>query len=171
MKNLVYAIFALCSGFISLSAHAEIERFERVTPGIFRGGQPASSTDFASLKQAGVRTVIDLRIPSEENIQAEDQVVTGLGMIFRSYPMQQWTYPNANEVGQILADMNNSQLQPVFIHCHEGRDRTGMMIALERVLYENVPAQQAQTEWESFGFKPTSFPELEKFFQDHTQGH
>lgn len=44
--------------------------------------------------------------------------------------------------------------RPLFIHCEDGRDRTGTMVALYRVAAEGWTIKQAYTEARTIGYWP-----------------
>ena len=61
--------------------------------------------------------------------------------------------PNDNEVDDILAKMGDPSLQPVYVHCTEGVDRTGLIIALYRVIEQGWAPKDAHDEMMAHGFK------------------
>ena len=115
---------------------AAINRFSRVDAGIYRGAQPQVVSDYQFLKASGVNTIINLR-ETPTDVAAEAMVAHELGFIFRSYPIDGNSNPNQLEVSQILIDLNTRALLPIFIHCQEGKDRTGMIIGIYRVKTEH----------------------------------
>jgi protein tyrosine/serine phosphatase len=60
--------------------------------------------------------------------------------------------PNDAEVNAILATISDPASQPVFVHCMQGRDRTGLIIALYRVIYEHWTPKDAHDEMMAHGF-------------------
>jgi protein tyrosine/serine phosphatase len=58
-------------------------------------------------------------------------------------------------------------LQPIFVHCAHGQDRTGLVIGLERVLIEQQAPQAAHDEMVKIGFH-TMFIGLESYFERKT---
>jgi len=125
--------------------------FYRVSLTVFRGGRPDES-GVAALKRIGVKTIIDLEdddnAVNQEKIWADQN---GLG--FFHEPMNGLQTPNDNEVNDILAKMNDTSLTPVYVHCMEGVDRTGLIIALYRVIYEGWTPKDAHDEMMMRGFK------------------
>lgn len=147
--------------------YAEIPRFYVVSKSVIRGGQPTMISDFEYLKSLGIKTIINLRTTSVL-IAQEKSLVESLGMNFRNYSINGMSYPDKNTVAAILADLKSEQLRPVFIHCNAGKDRTGLIIGLYRVLYHGWKAEDAYSEMLYFGFEP-GLQGLNQFFWDHVR--
>jgi protein tyrosine/serine phosphatase len=67
---------------------------------------------------------------------------------------------NGTRVVQAMRELvNASQRGPVLVHCHHGADRTGLICALWRILYEGWSRQSAIDELieGGFGFHPIWF--------------
>ena len=103
-----------------------------VTPGLLYRSAQLPVGDFISLaKQAGLRTVINLR---GENVgrdwyDAQYHAAQELGVGFINYRMsasRELTVEQMNELAQILRDAP----KPVLIHCGSGSDRSGLACAL-----------------------------------------
>ncbi|MBC7387075.1 MAG: tyrosine-protein phosphatase [Cryobacterium sp.] len=157
-----------CITALSLSftpARASIERFLIVNSSLVRGGQPTVVQDFIQLKKNGIRTVIDLRTTGEM-VEWERRVVQNVGMNFRSFPIDGMSYPSEALVGDALKAMRDPRLQPVFIHCHAGKDRTGLLVGLYRVSVMGWKPTDAYEEMLKIGFDPNLIG-LRNFFWDH----
>lgn len=97
-------------------------------------------------------------------IAAEDQMVTAAGMKFISEPLDSMgvivsTFDIVGPFG-MEKTMDDSvkaihesvvNHQPIFIHCAHGNDRTGLVVALYRILYENVSPTDAYEEMHNLG--------------------
>jgi protein tyrosine/serine phosphatase len=57
----------------------------------------------------------------------------------------------------------------IYVHCEHGHDRTGLVIALERVLPEHWSADQAHQEMMDLGHS-RFLPRLDSFFWSKTDG-
>jgi tyrosine-protein phosphatase SIW14 len=124
-----------------------VPRFQQVTAGLFRGGQPTPE-GFGFLKWRGIRTVINLR---EEH--AERELVEKLGMRYVYIPMDAWDTVPDRAVEQFLRIVNDPASQPVFVHCRRGADRTGFMIGLYRIAQQGWSAQRAYREARELGMR------------------
>lgn len=117
------------------------------------------------LKAKGVRTIIYLRT---ENSSREREIVNRLGMNFEEFPIDAFSYPEEKTVNGALAALTDQKLQPVFIHCQHGKDRTGLIIGLYRVHFEHWAPTQAYQEMKAIGFSSFLFG-LKQYFDDHTK--
>ena len=93
-----------------------------------------------------------------EEIAQENQSFAAAGLSFLSFPINS-LQPVLDdtlkgEIPNILEAMHNSANWPVYVHCEHGHDRTGMIIALYRVIYEHVPVLDAYQEMIQMGHNP-----------------
>jgi protein tyrosine/serine phosphatase len=145
----------------------DLPNFAMVRDGkILRGAQPTTA-GFEKLKALGVKTVINLRDDSATQIQIESQVVTGLGMTFVSAPLSAVRRPRDSDMQRIDAILTNPDLQPVFVHCYFGADRTGLVVGLYRIFHERYDAAVAYEEMVEFGYKWWIIG-LSRYFYDKT---
>lgn len=81
----------------------------------------------------------------------EREEVLALGMRYANMPMSGFDRPSATDVQRVLAFIEVSGNQPVFLHCKRGRDRTGVVVAAYRVTNDRWAAEKALVEAEDFG--------------------
>jgi protein tyrosine/serine phosphatase len=131
------------------------KKFVEVVAGrIYRGIQPGHEEDQEFLSSQGIRTQLNLRKYlgwQERSLHAKAEE-HGFFYLHTGMPTL-WMKPKDPEVEQALAYLNDASVQPIYVYCRLGKDRTGMIIALYRVLYEHWDACTAWKEWTSFGFK------------------
>jgi len=125
-----------------------IRNFHQVNGHIYRGAQPADQ-DWKGLAAIGVKAVIDLRRPGEHSTAAEARAVAAAGMQYINIPMKGIVAPRESQVAQALALLNSDT--PVFVHCKEGKDRTGTVIALYRISHDHWDSHKALDEANSHG--------------------
>ncbi len=130
----------------------DIPNFYQVDEILYRGGQP-NQEGWNKLKSLGIKTVISLRGKDGESLQ-EEELVKSLGMQFYNLPMSVYKRPTDKQVIAFLEIILTKDNQPVFVHCSSGRDRTGAMIAMYRVLVSGLTIKQAYNEAKRFGFWP-----------------
>lgn len=107
-----------------------IGNFERVDEHLFRGAQP-NSLGLEGLRKAGIRTVINLRMP-DDTWAAEADQVRAMGMTYVQIPMHGWHRPDLKTVQSILDRIEQTD-GPVYVHCQHGCDRTGTIVACYRI--------------------------------------
>ena len=142
--------------------------FEVVANKIYRGAQP-TDVGISELAHMGVRTILDLRDEDPNQIAAEGQYVKVKGMNFISVPLSGFFEPSEENMNKIQSVLNDKSLQPVFIHCQHGQDRTGLSVGLYRVKTEKVSAKLAEKEMLSHGFHKQLLG-LYFYFKEETHG-
>jgi protein tyrosine/serine phosphatase len=126
----------------------QISNFGRVDDRFYRGAQP-SGRDYKDLSSMGIKTVIDLEEGGESSEAGE---VKNAGMKFYRIPMSDHSRPSEGAVRQFLQLVNDPANQPVFVHCHGGRHRTGAMTAVYRMTNYGWSANQAYGEMQRYDF-------------------
>lgn len=161
-------LFSILSLALTAYAHADLQRFIRVSSGIYRGDQPDTLEDYKTLKKYGIKTIVNLR-NEPELVAQEAKVAKSMSMKFYSFPMDSFEYPAEETVNGALEAITHPSLQPVYVHCRQGKDRTGLIIGLYRVFYEDWSADDAYREMKENGFSFFVF-DLKRYFKDHTRG-
>jgi len=110
-----------------------------VSDDLYRSAQPTPD-GLLALKRLGVRTVIDQREFHNDRAAAKQA-----DLLDEELSIQTWhiTDDEVVTVMRLLADPHGG---PYLIHCHHGSDRTGLMIAMYRVLHQHWTTQQALAE-------------------------
>jgi protein tyrosine/serine phosphatase len=131
------------------AGQTSISNFGCVNENFYRGAQPKSK-DFGDLAAMGVKTVIDLQQDGDRN---EQQMVEATGMNFFRIGMSDSSWPSPEKADQFLKIVNDPANQPVFIHCHGGRHRAGIMTAIYRMTHDGWSADKAYAEMKQYGFE------------------
>jgi protein tyrosine/serine phosphatase len=126
-----------------------IKNFGCINEKFFRGAQPRES-DYADLSAAGVKTVIDLQQDGEAR---EQQLVEAAGMKFYRIGLSDSSWPSNEKAAQFLKLVNDPANQPVFIHCHGGKHRAGVMTAIYRMTHDGWSADRAYAEMKQYDFE------------------
>jgi protein tyrosine/serine phosphatase len=122
-----------------------LPNFARVSPGLFRAGQPDEG-GFAEAKKRGVKTVVNLR-----TLHSDRDELKGLGLAYVKIHFNP-LHPEDEDVIAFLKVVADPANQPVLVHCQHGADRTGTMVAIYRVMIEGWPMEEAMLELPRFGF-------------------
>jgi len=64
------------------------------------------------------------------------------------------TQPSDKTIDDILKELTNSENFPILVHCHAGRERTGLIVGFYRVLVEGKDPDAAYQEMLDKGFRP-----------------
>jgi len=149
---LVVAFLAvsICAKGATDPAVPGVPNFHQVNGNIYRGAQPTAQ-GWTSLKRLGVKTVIDLRRDGGHSIEAERRAVEAAGMHYVNVPMRSIVAPRDGTVFKALALLQSSDAGPVFVHCRQGVDRTGAVIACYRIAHDGWRNQKALEEAKAYG--------------------
>lgn len=151
-------VFLVLSATVSAqdtTAYAELPRFQKVSEKLFRGGQPRKG-GINKLRELGINTVINLRGASDRT-RAEEAEVRALGLNYLNVGLPNWARPQDSRVARILEVINAPESGRVFIHCKDGVDRTGMIVALYRMTHDGWSSDRALAEAERSGMRRTQF--------------
>ena len=131
------------------SQTTRISNFGCINENFYRGAQP-KGRDYDDLAAMGVKTVIDLQQDGERN---EQQMVEAAGMKFYQIGLSDSSWPSAEKAARFVKLVNDAANQPVFVHCHGGRHRAGIMTAIYRMTHDGWTADRAYAEMKQYGFE------------------
>ncbi len=130
------------------AAEPGITNFHKVDDHLYRGAQPTAD-GWKTLAGLGVKTILDLRSRGPLEVNAEAQAVQAQGMRYVNVPLNGMGSPSSASMTKILRLLNSPD--PVFVHCHYGRDRTGTVVAVYRMTHYSWPNVRALQEAEQNG--------------------
>lgn len=145
-----------------------IANFGQISPHLYRGAQP-SEVGLESLRRLGVDLVVSFTL-GDESIADEAARVHALGMAHLSLPWSVTGEPTGAEVATFLALFDEASSRTIFVHCKEGADRTGVMIALYRIAHDGWTASRAVDEMRAFHFYALFHPHLQRFVEGFATG-
>ncbi|HEX8494048.1 MAG TPA: tyrosine-protein phosphatase [Pyrinomonadaceae bacterium] len=146
---LALLLFAATTLAQSEASYPELPNFHQVSQQLYRGAQPRDG-GIRKLKELGIKTIINLRGEDEET-RAEQAEAEALGLRYFSVPLPGMRRPSDEQVQRVLALINAPERQPLFVHCHHGEDRTGLIIAVYRITHDGWTSEQAKQEAKHYG--------------------
>lgn len=125
-----------------------------INDSIYRSEQPSKS-GFKELETSGVKTIINLRRLRNDIKKADD---TELQLEHIPLATKYITEVDIIEVLQLIQSVE----KPLLIHCWHGSDRTGIMVAAYRIVFENWAKEEAIKEFkiDEFGYHENRYPNL-----------
>jgi len=129
----------------------------------YLAGQPTAA-ELETFKQAGVKSVINLRQPDEFDDFDEPGRVTSMGMHYYAVPFgspDTLTDAVFDRGRQLLRDAE----QPVLLHCASA-NRVGAIWLAKRALDDGVDIEQAAAEAKTVGMRTEAY---EKLARDYIQ--
>jgi len=128
------------SGITTTSLH----NLYKLNDSIYRSEQPDADA-FHYLSSIGLKTVLDLRDSHSDTpfFKANSFTYFNVPIITRNF--------NDSEVVQSLRIIKNSP-KPILVHCKRGSDRTGLVMAMYRIIFENWSKEKALEEMKNGGY-------------------
>jgi len=123
---------------------ASVEKFFRLDNDIYRSAQPTRQ-GFEKIRALGVASVINLR-----HDHSDAALVEGLGFNLVEIPMVAAKFTEADVVKVLKAIQ--AAPKPVLVHCMHGADRTGVISAMYRIVFENWTKEEALEEMKKGGY-------------------
>ena len=131
-----------------------VGNLDRIDLFFYRGAQP-TGLGIQSLKNMGVRTIVNLRMAND--VWLGEKTETQLnGMIYTNVPMNGLSRPTDDQVNEVLRIIETFP-RSVFIHCEHGCDRTGTIVACFRIKHDGWTSEQALREASQYGMSKWEF--------------
>ena len=113
---------------------------------LYRSQQPTAE-NLAQIKALNIQTVINFRqYHSDKTLLSSTQINE------QRIPMYTANIDDAEVIAALNAMMQARQQGPVLIHCQHGADRTGLMSAMYRIIYQGWSKEAAIEELTQGGY-------------------
>lgn len=135
-----------------------------VTPSLVRGGQPNAAA-LKSLKETyGIQTVVNL---NGSTATSEGIFASALDLHYVPIPSDPFN-PERDKILKFLALATDPHSGTVFVHCQHGMDRTGVAVAVYRMIVQDWSQRDALDElqkYQSYSHEIV-FPEIPRFLEE-----
>lgn len=119
--------------------------FFRVDPDLYRAAQPTAEA-MRAYDAFGIKTVINLRSSHSDEDEVRD---TKLGLVW--IPVRTRRAGREEVAVRVLQAIRDAE-KPVLVHCWHGADRTGMVMALYRIVEQGWTKEEALRELRDGGY-------------------
>jgi tyrosine-protein phosphatase SIW14 len=123
---------------------ATLKNWYKVDDDVYRSEQPTRK-GFMEIQDKGIKTVINLRYGN-----SDAKLVEGLDLVLIEIGMTAWEFSD-NDILRALKAIESAP-KPVLIHCLYGSDRTGVVMAMYRIIFLNWSKEEALAEMKRGGF-------------------
>jgi tyrosine-protein phosphatase SIW14 len=167
---LLSATFFVCFGLSVVAqstTYKELPNFHEVNSRLYRGAQPRWG-GINRLVQLGIKTVVNLR-EGDDQARAEEAEARAAGLRYFNVPFKRTGRPTDQQVSSVLSIINDTENQPVFVHCKLGKDRTGTVIAVYRIAHDGWTSERAKAEANRYGMHPWELG-MKDYIHDFYQG-
>jgi tyrosine-protein phosphatase SIW14 len=126
----------------------------RVSADLYRSEQPARS-DLSALKNLGIRSVVSLY-----QFFPDSRAFERAGFRLYQHRMAAGSLTE-EDLRRALASIRDAP-KPVLVHCWQGSDRTGAVVAAYRIAFQGWTREQAVDELANggYGFHASSYPNI-----------
>jgi len=124
----------------------DIEYVARIHDGLYRGADPSDGLEH--LKQIGIKTIVNLRYMDMHDYRGKAEA---MGFDYVRIPLFPDDPPTRQEIEKFIAIITDPERRPVYFHCAQGIDRTGVMAGIYRVELDGWDNTKAVAEMEFFG--------------------
>ena len=161
MRNFFKAV-CLCVFFVSQLSYAETIVSQRnpdwavpvkkslnlfqVAPNFYRSEQ-MSTNDIVLIHQLGIKTVVSLRA-----FHDDDEIFRNTDIMTKRIPMYTWHVKDKEVIAALNAIHEAENQGPILLHCQHGADRTGMISAMYRMVYQGWDKEKAIQELMDGGY-------------------
>jgi len=119
---------------------AEAQNLYRIHQDFYRSAQ-LDSKDVALLQSLGIKTVVSLR-----SFHSDDKLFKDSSIRLQRVGINTWSINDQNVIAALRAIKAAEKDGPVLLHCLHGADRTGLVTAMYRILYQAWSKEQAMEE-------------------------
>lgn len=122
-----------------------VPNLHKVSDTLYRSAQPTAA-GFKELEKMGIKTIIDLT-----GTHRDPDLMRGTSLKYYEIPSK------ASEVREgdllhFLQIVTNPAEAPYLVHCHHGADRTGLFVAVYRIVIQGWSKEEAILEMQKGGF-------------------
>jgi protein tyrosine/serine phosphatase len=156
MKALKFGLAMSLFASVCCADVSGVANFHQVDRSVYRGAQPTAE-GLKNLAGMGVKTIIDLR-HGKDHSDSEQKAAESLGMRYINVPMEGLTAPTDEQISKLLAVLDAADQGAVFVHCREGKDRTGAVVACYRIEHDHWSNGQALDEAKAYGMHSMQHP-------------
>jgi len=143
----------------------KISNFGQMDDRFYRGARPKEK-EFASLKELGIKTIIDLT----DNSDSEKGFVEAQGIKYVNIAIPDKHDPSEEQIAQFLKLVNDPETGKFYVHCAGGRHRTGVMGAVYRFNNYHWNLDQVYQEMLDFDFYTSNgHSGQKKFVENYAQ--
>lgn len=154
---IVWLIFATCS-ISAVGAVSErppewavpiqldgVPNLYKVTDNLYRSAQPTAE-GMRNLEKLGLKHIISVRAN-----HSDKPLLLGTSLALTEVKMTAWDI-HEKDIVRVLRILRNSAGGPYLVHCQHGADRTGLICAMYRIVFQNWTKEDAIREMVQGGY-------------------
>lgn len=146
-----------------------IVHFAQLDTNVYSGSKPTSDADFQFLQSKHIKYILNAKflplLSASERKKAKRYGIGFLSVEMNASPIP----PSEKHVDRILCLLRDKELQPIYVHCVLGRDRTSLIAGLYKIYFLGMAPEDAWREMKQSGFKSWWLLRgLKTYFEKHS---
>lgn len=139
--------------------NSAVENFYRISPDLYRSGQPSGS-DMQELQSRGFKSILNLRQYNSDDKEARG---TTLGLYHIRMNAGRVRDEQVIDALKVIRDAP----KPMLVHCWHGSDRTGLVVAMYRIVFEGWSKEAAINELKQpqFGHHESIYKNIPRYIE------
>jgi protein tyrosine/serine phosphatase len=127
-----------------------VNNLHKVNNNLYRSGQPTEE-GMKNLERIGIKTIINLRA-----FHTDTDEIRGTALLDEELSVNAWRIKDEYVIN-VLRIIEKKENGPFLIHCEHGADRTGVVIAMYRIVEQGWSKEEAIKEMVEGGYGFHSF--------------
>lgn len=124
---------------VAVEKESNLYRLDR----LFLRSEQLLPKDYVLLNQQGVKTIINLRFFDRND---DEKAFGNTDLTLVNTPLMSWSI-TPKDVAEVLWQVEQAQQRgAVLVHCYHGADRTGLISAVYRIIYQGWSIAEAKRE-------------------------
>jgi len=141
---------------------------QEVVPGVlYRCGRMTPAFVEDAVRKHGIKTIVDLRGDESAPRGTETELDWARKKGLRYFNLRVGAPSPEQMIANFLVIATTPACQPVLVHCHHGRGRTGLCVGMYRITQQKWTVEQAFDEMVASGLFPSDRETYLKFLREH----
>jgi protein tyrosine/serine phosphatase len=131
---------------VQMKSTCHVPNFYKINSDLYRSAQPTAIGMEQLRQQMGIKTIINLR-----TFHSDADEIGSTGLLNERLHLKAWHIED-EDVIKVMRILANKENGPYLIHCQHGADRTGLMCAMFRIIYQGWTKEGAIDEMVNGGY-------------------
>jgi protein tyrosine/serine phosphatase len=132
---------------VQMKSTCHVPNFYKINSDLYRSAQPTAIGMEQLRQQIGIKTIINLR-----TFHSDTDEIGSTGLLNERLYLKNW-HVEEEDVIKVMRILANKENGPYLIHCQYGADRTGLMCAMYRIIYQGWTKEDAIDEMVNGGYE------------------
>ena len=161
--------------FRGFDANLIAYNFDKVDDGLYRISLPEIDDIYYIHDKYKIKTIIDFIDTTTKT--KEDEHAKELGIEYIHLPWRAYLPDSIRKnyyitiIDKFLEIVTKNENKPILVHCFHGRERTGLLVAIYKMIVHNYDYKEALQDMTNYGFKPWKHYDLKLYLKYFDKKH